>query len=88
MERSDTRPSLHQRIARTEERAAYVVDRSVLERPREPSFSERYRGTAYETPVRVAPSHEPPLSRGRYFVLVGAVGVAGMIGLILAVSPA
>lgn len=88
MERSATRPSLYQRIAQTEVRAAYVVDRSVLERPREPSFSERYRGTAFETPVRVTPGYEPALSRGRYLVLVGAVGLVGIVGFALAISPA
>jgi hypothetical protein len=37
------------------------------------SFTERYRGTEFETIATVATTHEPSVSRGRTFVLVSGL---------------
>ena len=53
---------------------------------REPSFTERYRGTEFETPVQVA-RPDAPIARGRAFVLVsGATLILTTLAVFASVS--
>jgi hypothetical protein len=77
------RPSLRTRIVEAQARATYSIDQSHLAPRRKPSFSERYRGTEYETPTTVSVTREPLMSRGRSLVLVAGTAAVGMTGLLL-----
>jgi hypothetical protein len=78
-----TRPSLRTRIVEAESRATCPIDQSYLTPRREPSFTERYRGTEYETPTTVRVIREPLMSRGRSALLVAGTAAVGMTGLLL-----
>lgn len=89
MQAVHTRQTLMQRIVETQRRAA--IARHEARRPRrpQPSYSERYRGTAYET-ARTTPSStatpEPLMSRGRVFVLATGTAVVSLSVLIVSAA--
>jgi hypothetical protein len=84
MQAVHTRQSLMKRIVETQRQAAISRDEAQPPRRRQPSFTERYRGTEFETAVRVMPhGHEPVMSRGRAFVLASGAAAIGMLGLIV-----
>ena len=81
------RPSLRTRIVEEQARATYSTAQSHLAPRRKPSFTERYRGTEYETPTTVSATREPLMSRGRSLVLVAGAAAVGMTGLLLTAAP-
>jgi hypothetical protein len=82
-----TRPSLRTRIVEAQSRTTYSIDQSHLATRREMPFTERYRGTEYETPATVPVTREPLVSRGRTLVLVAGTAAVAMTGLILTAVP-
>ena len=66
-------------------KVAYVL------RPRETqrsvSYTERYRGTVYDSRPTLEVVDGPGVTRGRMLVAVGAVAVASLFGLILLARP-
>ena len=87
MDRIRTRPTLMARIMEAQKRAAYADREPRATRHRDVSFAERYRGTEYETRSPVLVTHEPPVSRGRSFVIVLGAAALSMTGALLAASP-
>ena len=86
MQAVHTRQSLMTRIGETQRRAALVRDERRAPRRQKPSFTERYRGTEFETlGTLIVPTQarEPLMSRGRLFVMVTGVAAMGMFGLIV-----
>jgi hypothetical protein len=87
MQAVHTHQSLMTRIVETQRRAAISRDEARPPRRRQASFTERYRGTEFETISTVMPQvREPLMSRGRAFVLVSGTAALGMFGLILNAS--
>jgi hypothetical protein len=80
-----TRQSLLTRILETQRQAAISRDERPP-RPRKPSFSERYRGTEFET-ISVAPRpREPLMAPGRAFVLLAGAAAIGLIVALMSVA--
>jgi len=87
MDRTRSRPSLMARIIETQKRASYASRDMHQTRRRDISFSERYRGTEYETPTPVLVADEPLMSRGRSFVLVLGAAALTVSGAVLVAAP-
>jgi hypothetical protein len=79
-----TRASLLSRILEAQRRAAAAEYEPRQTRRPSVSFTERYRGTEYESLSPVVTVHEPAISRGRAFVIVSGAAVFGLTGLVLA----
>lgn len=83
-----TFPSLYTRIIEERTRAT-IPARQIRPTPATvQSFTERYRGTEYETHFtmpRVTP--EPLVSRGRAFVLLAGIATSTLLGLVLGAMP-
>jgi hypothetical protein len=86
MNAARTRASLLSRVLETQRRAAAAAYQPRETRRTEMSFTERYRGTEFETPVAVVTLHQPVISRGRSFVILGGAVTVGLAGLILTVG--
>jgi hypothetical protein len=86
MTQARTVPSLRARIAEAQSRTTYSIDQSWLTPRREVSYTERYRGTEYETPSTVRVTREPILSRGRSFVLLASAALCVIAAALVAVS--
>jgi hypothetical protein len=76
------------RIAETQRRAASIGHEAPPAPRRAMSFTEQYRGTAYETVSTAVAHREPRVSRGRRFVLVGAAVATCLYAVIVMSAPA
>lgn len=84
-----TRPSLGTRILEHQRGITTIpAGGSGIRKPTTQSFTERYRGTEYETCVRRVVVSEPLISRGRQLWIVSGTAVAVVIGVVLAATPA
>ena len=61
---------------------------SGVTKPSVQSYSERYRGTEYETPSAPVVVSPPLVSRGRLLTLVASIATAVALGTTLGVAPA
>jgi hypothetical protein len=77
------RSALTTRIAETQRRAASIHREAPPAPRRAMSFTEQYRGTAYETVHTVVARREPRLSRGRTFVVLGAAVATCLYAVIM-----
>ena len=66
--------------------APYLVRRPTAKK-RDVSFSERYRGTVYDSRVTLEVTPQGGIARGRTFVAVGAFAVATLVALIFLGRP-
>ncbi len=84
-----TYPSLRTRILENQHRITTIpADRSGITKPSSQSFTERYRGTEYETHFQRVVVSEPLLPRGRMLWMVAGTATAVVIGVVLAAAPA
>lgn len=86
MNAARTRASLLSRVLETQRRAAAAEYEPRESRRAEVSFTERYRGTEFETPVVMVTLREPVISRGRAFVIASGSATAGLAGLFVAAA--
>ena len=84
MNAARTRSSLLFRVLETQRRAAADEYAALRPRRQEASFTERYRGTEFETVSEVVTVVEPAISRGRAFVCISGAATFGMAALVLA----
>jgi hypothetical protein len=84
MNAARTRSSLLYRVLEMQRRAAAAEYQSRRTRRSEISFTERYRGTEFETLDSVVTISEPSMSRGRAFVIMSGSATLGLAGLVLA----
>ena len=66
-------------------KVAYVVRPRQTQRP--VSYTERYRGTVYDSRPTLELAGGPGVSRGRMLVAMGAVAVASLFALIFLARP-
>ena len=84
-----TRASLRTRILEHQQGQTTIpAGRSGIRKPDERTFSERYRGTDFETHVEKVVVSEPLMSRARTVLLVSASAVAVVAGVMLGAGPA
>ena len=82
-----TRQSLMTRIVESERRATLTQDQPRGPQRRQPTFSERYRGTEFEAPRTAAWEAQPPsVSRGRAFVLVAGASAVSLCLVVVAAA--
>jgi hypothetical protein len=84
MNAARTRSSLLTRVLEVQRRAAAAEYEARRTRGSDVSFTERYRGTEFETLGAVVTIREPAMSRGRAFVIVTGSATLGLAGLVLA----
>ncbi len=84
MNAARTRSSLLIRVLEMQRRAASAEYESRRTRRSEVSFTERYRGTEFETVDSVVTIREPSMSRGRAFVIMSGSATLGLAGIVLA----
>jgi hypothetical protein len=84
MNAARTRASLLSRVLETQRRAAAAEYQPRHTRRVEVSFTERYRGTEFETLAPVMTMPRSSISRGRAFVIMSGAATLGLAGLILA----
>ena len=84
-----SRPSLYTRISEERTRATLPAQ-AIRPAPRTvQSFTERYRGTEFETHFATSRvTREPIVSRGRAFVLLAGIATSTLLGILLGAMPA
>ena len=84
MSSARTPHTLSGRIEDIQRQSPSLVVRRQVPRRQQPSFTERYRGTEFETPVTTVAGRPEGVARGRLFVLMAAAAAMAFCALILA----
>jgi hypothetical protein len=76
------------RIMETQRRAAVARDERRPPRRTQPTFSERYRGTEFDSwsTLIAEPADQPVMERGRQFVIVSGAAAVCLIVLVAALA--
>lgn len=84
MRSARTLDTLSARIDDRRDQTSWLLMRQEAPRPHQSTFTERYRGTEFETPVSIVVRQDEGVARGRLFVLMAAASSLAFCALIVA----